>query len=141
MAYRRVGLYLLVTLPALVACPAPRGAGTPAKLPDFELPGEVPALLQIADDASAPQRALAAARRALAVSPDDAQVAWRAARACLWLADAAKDEVRRRFAEEGVGYGERAVKAAPQSGEAHYYLATNLGLVAQARGAAALSLV
>jgi tetratricopeptide (TPR) repeat protein len=126
----------------LTACPSPGGEGGPAILPAASLPKELPGLLRIADDIEHPERALAAARRGLTLEPENPGIAWRAARACLLLADGpGNTEARMRFAKEGVTHGERAIARDPKSAEGHYYLALNLGLIAQAQNLRALGLV
>jgi tetratricopeptide (TPR) repeat protein len=129
------------------ACPtAERG---PARIEASHLPGDLPALLRVADEIAQPfesidvaRRALAAARRALELEPDHPGASWRAARACFVLADAAStDEERRRWADEGAKHAGRAAARQPRSAEAHYYLAVNLGLVASTRPVGALQMV
>ena len=127
------------------ACPE----RAPLKLLTTQLPPDFPSLLRLADDVVGPDkdlphllRVLAAARRAVELEPRHPGALWRAARAAYLVADSTTDKAEiERWADEGTRYAERAVAADGQSVQAHYYLATNLGLVAYVRQMAALSLV
>jgi tetratricopeptide (TPR) repeat protein len=121
------------------ACANGRGG---LEIPAAHLPPDLPSLLRLLDDATVdPRRALAAGRRIASREPPSAPVFWKAARAAFLLADAEADAEKRRAAEEGVRWAERAIAIDPRLAEAHYFLALNLGLVAQVRGMAALGLV
>jgi tetratricopeptide (TPR) repeat protein len=119
------------------------------KLLPAQLPSDLPSLLRLVDDVVGPRkdlphflRVLAAARRAVELAPQDPGVLWRAARAAYLVADSVTEKAEiERWADEGARLAERAILLDGRSAEAHYYLATNLGLVAYVRQMSALSLV
>ncbi|MCD6339602.1 MAG: hypothetical protein J7M29_09525 [Verrucomicrobia bacterium] len=84
------------------------------------------------------------AARAAYLSCGGAQyaAAWKHARACFDMGEAARDNRERAvWAEEGVLAGEKAVAAAPNRVEGHYYLALNLGQMARVKQLRGLFLI
>lgn len=79
-------------------------------------------------------RALAALEAALAhPPPHPEEVLWRLARACFWMAEnLSESSPRLDYASRGRDYAEQALKGARQPVEAYYYLALNLGKMAEA---------
>lgn len=68
--------------------------------------------------------------------------AWQFAKACYDLADfAANDNQRVTLANEGIGICRQILAANPKTAAAHYYLAMNLGQLAQTKSFGALKLV
>jgi tetratricopeptide (TPR) repeat protein len=101
-----------------------------------------PAAAQSADALYAqrdvPGRASAAAdswARALAADPRNTEAAWKLARARYWLGThtADHDESRRDF-EDGITAGHAAVGLAPNRPEGHFWLAANMGGLAESFG-------
>jgi tetratricopeptide (TPR) repeat protein len=101
-----------------------------------------PAAAQSADALYAqrdvPGRARAAAdtwARAVAADPRNAEAAWKLARADYWLGTHAtdRDESRRRF-EDGIAIGRTAVALIPNRPEGHFWLAANMGGLAESFG-------
>jgi hypothetical protein len=84
--------------------------------------------------------ALAEARRladaAVAASPADYAVLWRAARERFSESDvpSRSDDARSRLGKEGYDLAERAIAANPNAVEAHYWAALNIGSYAQGMG-------
>ena len=73
---------------------------------------------------------------------NDADAAWQYARACFDRADfAVNDDQRAVIAEEGISASRRAVALQPKSAAGHYYLALNLGQLAQTKLLGALKLI
>jgi hypothetical protein len=68
--------------------------------------------------------------------------AWQFARACFQLADlSTSDGQRAPYATEGIDAAESAIALQPDSAPAHYYLALNVGQLAQTKMLGALKLV
>jgi tetratricopeptide (TPR) repeat protein len=93
-------------------------------------------------DALYRQRAdLASARRAadiwsqrLAASAADFESAWKLARADYWLGGHAPQNERKRHLEAGIEAGRAAVKAQPNRPEGHFWIAANMGALAESFG-------
>ena len=84
---------------------------------------------------------LASARRAaelwsgaLQRQPRDFEVAWKLSRADYWLGGHAPEPERRQFLEAGVEAGRAAVTIAPDRPEGHFWLAANMGAIAESGG-------
>lgn len=72
--------------------------------------------------------------RRLTAQPGDAESAWKLARACYWLGGHAAPGDRRRQLERGIDAAQRAVTAAPQDPAGHFWLAANMGALAETAG-------
>lgn len=113
------------------------------------MPGNVRELIRFADDAlvaatanasggaTEMENALVALAKALTLEPASYEAAWKAARAAAWLADDYYDDKEKRayFANQGVQYAKRAIKANPKSVEGHYYSGIDAGFEATTRSA------
>ncbi len=84
---------------------------------------------------------LASARRAadmwaaaLAADPRDFDAAWKLARADYWLGGHAAEGERRTFLEQGIEAGRKAVAAQPNRPEGHFWIAANMGTLAESFG-------
>jgi tetratricopeptide (TPR) repeat protein len=62
------------------------------------------------------------------------EAAWKLARACYWLSSHGPDDGRRRQLERGVSAGENAVRLGSDQPEGHFWLAVDMGRLAQAAG-------
>jgi tetratricopeptide (TPR) repeat protein len=83
-----------------------------------------------------------AAKAQYATNATNATAAWQFARACFDRADAAPtDRVRAEAAHEGIEACRRILRQEPNLAAAHYYLALNLGELAQTKKLGALSLI
>jgi len=89
-----------------------------------------------ADPASAAQAAdLWAAR--LASDPADFEAAWKIARACYWLGSHAPPRERRGYLERGIDAAEKAIALRSERPEGHFWLAANMGTLAESYGISA----
>jgi tetratricopeptide (TPR) repeat protein len=84
---------------------------------------------------------LASARRAadlwsaaLRRDARDFDAAWKLSRADYWLGGHAPESERRQFMDSGVDAGRAAVASAPNRPEGHFWLAANMGAIAEANG-------
>jgi tetratricopeptide (TPR) repeat protein len=84
---------------------------------------------------------LASARRAadiwaemLTTGPNDFDAAWKLSRACYWLGKRTAPHEQRAFLERGVAAGRQAVMLAPQRPEGHFWIASNMGALAESFG-------
>jgi hypothetical protein len=71
---------------------------------------------------------------ALRRNAQDIEAAWKLARADYWLGGHAPQAERRSFLEAGVEAGRAAVAAAPNRPEGHFWLAANMGAIAESYG-------
>jgi hypothetical protein len=60
--------------------------------------------------------------------------AWKLARACYWLGTHGTEEQRRTALERGVQAGETGAKLGPDRPEGHFWMAANMGMMAEAFG-------
>src|SRR6266851_2825484 len=84
---------------------------------------------------------LASARRAadmwaamLAADPPNFEAAWKLGRADYWLGGHAPDPDRRKFFEQGIEAGRKAVAVQPNRPEGHFWIAANMGALAESFG-------
>jgi tetratricopeptide (TPR) repeat protein len=131
----RRGIVLCAAL-WLVGCRAADGPGTGLAIERDRLPADVEALLAIADETDrttrrlpALVRAAAAMEKAAALAPDNYDVAWRAARAFVTVAENLKaKDMQARVASEAVSYAKRAVALGPDRPEGLYFKGAAVGL-------------
>jgi hypothetical protein len=64
----------------------------------------------------------------------DFEAAWRLARACYWLGTHQADLQAKRALERGVSAGEGAIRLAGNRAEGHFWLAANMGRLAESSG-------
>ena len=84
---------------------------------------------------------LAKAREAAAIwaerlrgNPKDFEAAWKLARARYWLGGHAPEGERKTFLEEGIAAGRAAVALEPKRPEGHFWIAANMGALAESFG-------
>jgi tetratricopeptide (TPR) repeat protein len=109
-----------------MAAAAPAAAQTPTPAAD---PDSLYAKRE--DIASARQAADIWASRA---AGRDVESAWKLARACYWIGTQGPENDRRAALERGVKAGEQAVALAPDRPEGHFWLAANMGALAESFG-------
>jgi tetratricopeptide (TPR) repeat protein len=71
---------------------------------------------------------------ARAASGPDFEAAWKLGRACYWLGTHDEASRRRAALERGVAAGEQAVKLKPDAPEGHFWMAANMGALAESFG-------
>jgi len=84
---------------------------------------------------------LASARRAAEIwadrlgrDPSDFEAAWKLARARYWLGGHAPDDERKALLEAGIEAGRAAAAARPDRPEGHFWIAANMGALAESHG-------
>lgn len=91
-----------------------------------------------ADEAYRQRENLTSARRAASYwaerSNADFEAAWKLARACYWIGTHERQENRRATLEGGVNAGEHAIRLASNRPEGHFWLAANMGRLAESFG-------
>ena len=114
-------------------------------LPGPAGPAVLPLLAQSADALYADREDLASARRAadlwnaaLANNPRDFDSAWKLSRADYWLGGHAAQNQRAAFVEDGVARGRAAVALDPDRPEGHFWVAANMGALAESSSRAGL---
>jgi cytochrome c-type biogenesis protein CcmH/NrfG len=70
----------------------------------------------------------------LAKNPQDFESAWKLARARYWLGGHADDKRRKSYLEAGIAAGRAAVALAPNKPEGHFWIAANMGALAESFG-------
>jgi hypothetical protein len=70
----------------------------------------------------------------LKAHPDDFDAAWKLGRADYWLGGHAPEAERRAFLEAGIEAGRKAVALKPQRPEGHFWIAANMGALAESFG-------
>jgi len=105
----------------------------------------LPLLAQSADALYADRATLASARRAadlwstaLANNPRDFDGAWKLARADYWLGGHVPKSEQHGFYDKGIEAARRAIEIDPKKPEGHFWLAANMGALAESSGFAGL---
>jgi tetratricopeptide (TPR) repeat protein len=70
----------------------------------------------------------------VAHNPQAFDAAWKLARADYWLGGHAPEAERRRFLEQGIDAGRKAVALQPTRPEGHFWIAANMGALAESFG-------
>jgi hypothetical protein len=96
---------------------------------------------QVADALYADRANLASARKAadlwagqLRSNPKDFEAAWKLARADYWLGGHAPDAERQALFEQGIEAGRTATAIEPNRSEGHFWIAANMGALAESFG-------
>jgi tetratricopeptide (TPR) repeat protein len=99
------------------------------------------AAAQSADELYADRANLASARRAaaiwsgqLAADARNFEATWKLARAGYWLGGHAPEAERRGFLEQGIDAGRKAAALQPDRPEGHFWIAANMGALAESFG-------
>ena len=70
----------------------------------------------------------------LTKDPKDFESAWKLARARYWLGGHADEKKRKTYLEAGIAAGRSAVAVAPNKPEGHFWIAANMGALAESFG-------
>jgi len=102
--------------------------GAAAQAPDPD------ALYKQRENIASAQQAEAAWADRLAKDAKDFESAWKLARARYWLGGHAADARRKAYLEGGIAAGRAAVAIAPNKPEGHFWIAANMGALAESFG-------
>lgn len=86
------------------------------------------------EDPASARAAEAAWAERLTRNPNDFEAAWKLARARYWLGGHAPENERKKFLEAGIEAGRRAIAVAPNRPEGHFWVAANMGALAESFG-------
>jgi hypothetical protein len=101
----------------------------------FHLQVEDPeALYKQRETQTSAQRAEQIWAERLAKNPNDVESAWKLARARYWLGGHAPEKTRKAYLEAGMAAARAAIAAAPGRPEGHFWLAANMGALAESFG-------
>ncbi len=101
----------------------------------LELQAEDPdALYKQRENIPAAQRAEQIWAERLAKDPNDFESAWKLARARYWLGGHAAEKWRKGYLESGIAAGRAAIALAPNKPEGHFWVAANMGALAESFG-------
>jgi tetratricopeptide (TPR) repeat protein len=107
------------------------GSAAPAPVPPQ---GEADALYAQRGDVSKARRAAELWEQQLRNNGGDFDAAWKLARARFWLGTHAGENERKTFLEQGIAAGRIAVSQKPNRPEGHFWIAANMGSLAEAFG-------
>jgi tetratricopeptide (TPR) repeat protein len=92
------------------------------------------ALYKRRDQIASAQRAEQIWTERLAKDPKDFEAAWKLARGRYWLGTHAPEKSRKAYLESGIAAGRAASAAAPNKPDGHFWLAANMGALAESFG-------
>lgn len=96
--------------------------------------GDPDALYRNRDDLASAHRAEAIWAGRLARTPQDFESAWKLSRARYWLGKHGAEKDRKTTLEAGIDAGRAAVRIAPDKPEGHFWIAANMGALAESFG-------
>jgi tetratricopeptide (TPR) repeat protein len=96
--------------------------------------GDPDALYARRDDLTSARQAERIWSERLAKNPKDFESAWKLSRARYWLGGRAPEQERKAVLEAGVAAGRAAARAEPGRPEGHFWMAANMGALAEAHG-------
>ncbi len=122
----------LMALVVAVVCATGAPAAAPLAVQSADSPDR---LFEVREHAPV-ERAAALWRSQLGRDPGDAEAAWKLSRALYWLGanSTAAREARRPGLEEGLAVARRAIAIAPSEPHGHFWLAANMGMLAELFG-------
>ena len=92
------------------------------------------ALYKQRENVSSAERATQIWADRLAKNPKDFEAAWKLARARYWLGTHAEASKRKAYLESGIAAGRAAIASAPDRPEGHFWVAANMGALAESFG-------
>ena len=104
-------------------------SGASARVAQSTNPDE---LYRYREDFASAQRA--ADLWAAAAAQGDFEASWKLSRACYWLGTHGPEAGRRASLDHGVRVGEQATRLRPSRPESHFWLAANMGRLAESYG-------
>lgn len=96
--------------------------------------GDAEALYARRDDLASARQAAAIWESRLQQNPKDFEAAWKLARAQYWLGGRGPEAERKALLERGIAAGRAAVSLAPNRAEGHFWIAANMGALAESFG-------
>ena len=96
--------------------------------------GDPDALYAKRDDLASARQAAAIWEARLKRNPKDFESAWKLARARYWLGGHASEGERKALLERGIAAGRTAVSLEPNRPEGHFWIAANMGTLAESFG-------
>jgi hypothetical protein len=118
----------VLTLILLVLSPCPRDAAA------GQIEDDPDRLYERREDLASARAAAATWERRLAARATDYESAWKLARACYWLGGHGVQADRRAQLDRGIAAARLAVAANPRDPAGHFWLAANMGAMAEAAG-------
>ena len=97
-------------------------------------PSDADRLYAKRDDLPSAQRAAALWEERLASDPRDFEAAWKLSRARYWLGGHVREDERREQYEQGIAVARRANAMEPDRPEGHFWMAANMGALAESFG-------
>ena len=97
-------------------------------------PRDPDALYARRDDLASARQAAAIWEARLKQNPKDFESAWKLARALYWLGGHASEAERKALLERGIAAGRTAVSLEPNRPEGHFWIAANMGALAESFG-------
>jgi hypothetical protein len=122
-------LYIALICGSAAFAPAQAPAMTPANLA-----ADADALYAARADLASARRAEAIWTERLRRDPRDLESAWKAARARYWIGGHAPNAERQAVLESGIAAARTAIALAPNRPEGHFWLAANMGALAESFG-------
>ena len=86
------------------------------------------------DDLSSAKKAADGWKALVTSDPRNFDASWKLARADYWLGGHAAEAERRRFLEQGIDAGREAAEVEPKRPEGHFWMAANMGALAESFG-------
>lgn len=105
-----------------------------SQLPTASVRSDPDALYARRDDIGSARRAADIWAQRMEGNGGDFEAAWKLARARYWLGGHADEKDRRQFLEDGVAAGRHAVAMQPNRPEGHFWIAANMGALAESFG-------
>jgi tetratricopeptide (TPR) repeat protein len=99
-----------------------------------QAPPSADALYAARDNIASARQAAAIWADRLAKDPGDFEAAWKLARARYWLGGHAAESERKGLLEDGIRAGRAAVALSPNRPEGHFWIAANMGALAESFG-------
>ena len=130
-------VFLRVLFPVAVVaalCPSLVAPLAWAAQPGVPVPGDADRLYANRDDLPSAERASALWEKRLVGNPRDFEAAWKLSRVRYWLGGHVEEDQRRAQYEQGIAVARRANVMEPDRPEGHFWMAANMGALAESFG-------